>query len=96
MIGDDAPRVGACSIARCAFNREQVCHARSVTIGDGQVPRCDTFYALGAHVRRGEVAGVGACKTLLCVHNRDLACQAPSISVDLRGSCAACMIFKQA
>jgi len=74
-LDDGPPRVGACKLTRCAFNRDQACHARAITIGDGLMPRCDTVFELDAHVRRGQVAAVGACKTIACIHNHDLHCQ---------------------
>lgn len=37
------PEVKECSAQSCGFNKNSGCHARAITIGDNEVPGCDTF-----------------------------------------------------
>ena len=37
------PEVRECSAQSCGFNKNLGCHARAITVGDGQNPGCDTF-----------------------------------------------------
>lgn len=88
------PAVSGCEVSRCAYNVEDQCHARAITIGDGSHPACDTFLPSSAHARdaRGQ-AGVGACKVSSCAHNRDFECHADSIRVGLHGDHPDCKTF---
>lgn len=82
MIKIEIPEVTECQASRCAYNANGHCHAQAITIGDGDVPDCDTFLDRGPHVRDvSRPAGVGACKVASCRHNDDLECAAPSIRV---------------
>jgi hypothetical protein len=82
-----------CKISECAYNTNQLCHARAVTIGDGCHPCCDTFFQSGKHSNSSHTAGVGACKVSICKHNQDWECQADSIEVK-QGECpATCATF---
>ena len=40
------PEVKECSAQSCGFNKNSGCHARAITIGDNEVPGCDTFFAV--------------------------------------------------
>ncbi len=54
-------------VAECAYNVDKHCHARAITIGDGDNPGCDTFLTASHHTRNANrVAGVGACKVVNC------------------------------
>ena len=91
----EMPRVGACKVSECAYNRDQACHARAITIGDTSVPKCDTFFASGDHCKARDVAGVGSCKVSGCMHNEDFECSAENIRVDHSGSDVLCMTFER-
>ena len=39
----EMPEVSRCDASVCAYNSENGCRARAITIGDGAFPGCDTF-----------------------------------------------------
>ena len=81
-ISIEVPGVLACEATLCAYNLEQSCHARAITIGNGVHPACDTFFPSGQHTQGdGQPAGVGACKVSGCSHNESLECTAEGIRV---------------
>jgi hypothetical protein len=87
-------RVVECEVTRCAYNREQNCHARAITVGNGVHPACDTFYPAAPPTTDLEgVAGVGACKVSACQYNRDLECDADEIRIGKHEAHADCMTF---
>lgn len=81
MIRIEVPEITACAEKGCAYNVEGGCHAKAITIGDGEIADCDTFYGTQTHVRNEHRSGVGACKVAKCRHNDDLECHAPSVEV---------------
>jgi hypothetical protein len=86
--------VRTCEAESCAYNLEQRCHARAITVGDGIHPACDTFFASNVHPRDiSHTAGVGACKVVTCRFNDDLVCAADMIHVAYHGSHADCVTF---
>ncbi len=89
--------VQGCAVSGCAYNREQKCHAKAITIGDGQTPGCDTSFSNGSHVREKiRIAGVGACKVSTCRFNDDYECSAGKITVGLsQGNRALCMTYSK-
>lgn len=90
----DLPDVSDCFVSDCAYNRDERCQARAITIGDGTHPACDTFCRADAHVSDAHrVSGVGACKVASCRFNSDLECQAPAISVGYRHDRQCCLTF---
>ncbi|QOY96691.1 DUF1540 domain-containing protein [Massilia sp. UMI-21] len=92
----DMPVVGACSVAECAYNTDNGCHARAITVGDGVHPGCDTFLVATPHTRdTGRHAGVGACKVSSCQHNDDYECTAEQIAVGHAGHGACCLTYQQ-
>ncbi|WP_250458710.1 DUF1540 domain-containing protein [Microbulbifer litoralis] len=93
IIATDMPEVAKCVISQCAYNADDACHARAITIGDGDDPDCDTFFDSNKHTHSGRTAGVGACKIEDCTHNRDFECTADSIQVGNRGSEANCLTY---
>ena len=95
MVRIEMPAVSGCQVADCAYNRESLCHARAVTIGDGTTPHCDTFFTNWNHASGRQIAGVGACKVDACRHNHDFECQAPNIEVGLRSGEAFCFTFER-
>lgn len=91
----EIPRVEACGATGCAYNVDEACHARAITVGDGVHPGCDTYVVLGRHVAdRDTTAGVGACKVEACRHNEDLECTAGSIRVDRVGDQVECETYE--
>ncbi len=92
----DMPVVAECAISDCAYNLNQGCHARAITIGDGVHPGCDTFLSASGHTReRVRTAGVGACKVAACQHNDDFECMANEINVGLSGNDINCLTFRE-
>ena len=95
-IALDMPVVGECTVAECAYNSGNCCHARAITVGDGVHPGCDTFLAAEPHCRElVRHAGVGACKVSSCLHNDDYACTAEQIAVGHAGQGASCLTYQQ-
>ena len=89
------PFVDTCTISQCAYNKDDKCHARAITIGNGTHPGCDTSY-LGApfHTRANSMAGVGACKVAKCNLNNDLECIADNIDVGMHEGTIQCMSYQ--
>lgn len=90
----DMPIVSGCDATDCAYNVERGCHARAITVGDGDSPRCDTFLGASSHTGMTSLtAGVGACKVSVCSHNRDFECMAADIGVGTAGGEVHCLTF---
>lgn len=91
----DMPYVESCSIRNCAYNKDNECHARAITIGDGTHPGCDTsFLEASTHTHAKSLAGVGACKVSSCLFNNDLECSADSITVSMKKKTIQCMTYQ--
>ena len=93
----EMPQVNGCTVSECAYNLNDKCHARAITIGDGVHPGCDTaFLRSPAHTHdKKRIAGVGACKVVGCSFNNDLECTADSISVGLVNKQINCMTYSE-
>lgn len=90
----DMPLVAQCVVSDCAYNIDQGCHARAITVGDGVHPGCDTYIGSSKHTSRKQLhAGVGACKVTGCNYNDDFECMAESINVGYRDSKVHCLTF---
>lgn len=90
----DMPLVSQCAIGECAYNVDNTCHARAITIGDGIHPGCDTFLGALPHTREGKrAAGVGACKVTACTHNDDYECMAEQIAVGYLAEKINCLTY---
>ena len=91
----EMPNVQACDVRACAYNVDETCHARAITVGDGVHAACDTFFFSNLHTRSNTAhkAGVGACKVTACRYNSDLECSAEAIRVGIHDSHADCMTF---
>jgi hypothetical protein len=92
-------KVAECSVAKCAYNQVDTCHAGAVTIaGPSGQAGCATYIPLtikGGFAQAS--AAVGACQHLECAHNADLECAAPAIQVGLHGATSAdCLTFAPA
>jgi hypothetical protein len=87
--------VQSCDVRACAYNVDEACHARAITIGDGLHAACDTFFFSNVHTRSNtsQQAGVGACKVTACRYNSDLECSAETIHVGVHDKHADCMTF---
>ena len=87
-ITNDMTPVATCAVANCAYNKAKSCHARAITVGDGNDPQCDTYLgnAVGHTREASRIAGVGACKVVSCKFNDDLECAAESIDIGSQGA----------
>ena len=89
------PLVVNCSARECSYNSDETCHARAITVGDGQDPRCDTFFKGDAHVQhKRKDAGVGACKVCGCEYNEDFECMADNVKIGLVSNEVKCETFE--
>jgi len=88
-------KVIKCEVTDCVYNMDNLCHTPAITIGDGNSPRCDTFFH---YTMKGgdaaELAGVGACKVSQCQFNKKFECQAPQISVGYCDREPDCLTFE--
>lgn len=91
----EMPVVTECEARECAYNADAKCHARAITIGDGESPNCDTLIRQQGTVHLDEhlVAGVGACKVDDCIFNTDLECQAEGIVVGFSSGAVECQTY---
>lgn len=88
------PAVTECTIAECSYNMENKCHAKAITIGDGNIPSCDTLFRGSQTIHTKNIqAGVGACKVSSCSFNDDLECSADSITVGLLKDKVNCLTY---
>ncbi|SHF04550.1 protein of unknown function [Microbulbifer donghaiensis] len=93
IIATDMPEVAKCIVSQCAYNADDSCHARAITIGEGAAPDCDTFFDNAKHTKSSRTAGVGACKIEDCTHNQDFECNADSIQVGSGGGSVNCQTY---
>lgn len=90
----DMPIVSACLVSECAYNVNNNCHARAITIGNSLHAGCDTFFERSGHTKAAaRTAGVGACKSTNCMHNEDLECMADTIQVNRSGQEVNCITY---
>jgi len=91
----EMPMIGSCNVSQCTYNLNSACHAKAITIGDGQTPGCDTYMHGSKHVRNTSLcAGVGACKVSGCHHNTDFECGAERIEVASLGGGVFCTTYE--
>lgn len=93
IIATDMPEVSRCAATECAYNTDSACHARAITIGDGNHPDCDTYFNNNGHTKRERIAGVGACKVTGCTHNQDFECSADKIELGYSGDSVNCLTY---
>lgn len=92
MMTISMPFVSECKVSECAYNVNNSCHAKAITIGDGVHPGCDTFFGTARHTRdAARTAGIGACKVIGCKFNDDYECMADHISVGRVGDSVECL-----
>jgi len=90
----EMPTVASCLATECAYNVNEDCHARAITVGNSLHAGCDTFFSGSEHTRAVQrTAGVGACKSKECEFNQDLECMADSITVAPQGKAVDCMTY---
>jgi hypothetical protein len=89
----EMPEVKDCSVTQCVYNVKSKCHARAITVGDGVVANCDTFFNGSPHTKGKITAGVGACKVSGCTYNNDYECQASNVSIGIENNEAKCLTY---
>lgn len=95
QLSIEMPLVSECSVGECAYNTDQRCHARAITVGDSVHPGCDTFLSGSAHSKaRARDAGVGACKVSACKHNDDFECMTEQIVVGHSSNEIRCLTYQ--
>lgn len=91
----EMPMIESCNVSECTYNRDSACHAKAITVGDGETPGCDTYMHASKHVRNTSLcAGVGACKVSGCRHNSDFECGADQIEVASCGGGVFCTTYE--
>ena len=96
-VANEMSLVSRCVAASCAYNLNQRCHAKGITVGDGITPGCDTFLDSPTHNKETRrIAGVGACKVSACSFNQDYECTAASVEVGFAEDDIRCLTFHQA
>ena len=91
------PVVSQCSVSDCAYNTNNGCHARAITVGDTVRPGCDTYFSMpgSTHSKAGQrTAGVGACKVSSCQFNEDFECVAEEIAVGHASNEINCLTYQ--
>lgn len=90
----EMPKILECDATECAYNRNRECHAMAITVGDGAMAHCDTYWQ---SKNKGGVlniiAGVGACRAVNCEYNQNLECTASGIRVGHKGDAVDCLTF---
>lgn len=90
----EMPLISECNVAECAYNLNNNCHARAITIGDGAHPGCDTFFGNKTHTKAAmRTAGIGACKVAGCRFNDDFECTTENIRVGRTMGEISCLTF---
>jgi len=91
----EMPIVSECDVTDCSYNRDGMCHAMAITIGDSINPMCDTYCTSSSMgLDTSCLAGVGACKTTSCMHNTGLECSASEICVGFNNDEIDCLTFE--
>ncbi len=91
----DMPKITSCNAEKCAYNRDQECHAMAITVGNDGNPLCDTSDT--SHPKGGisETGGVGACKSADCQFNQNLECSAQNIAVGMQSEQPMCSTYER-
>jgi hypothetical protein len=84
-----------CEVHDCVYNMDNHCHTMAITIGDGNNPRCDTFWhSTMKGGNASDMAGVGACKVSACKYNKKFECSARGITIRYHDHEPDCMTFE--
>lgn len=94
-VAEEAVPIERCGVQNCAYNVNGECHAKAITVGDGDNPRCDTYFSGENHTHSEKKGVVGACKVAGCIYNHDFQCNAPSIQVDEGNDPADCLTYRR-
>ncbi len=71
------PKVLDCNMTDCSYNKDKICHALAITVGDAACPACDTYAKMMKKGGAMDTTGsVGACKVENCKLNQSLECTA--------------------
>lgn len=90
----EMPMVEECMVSACAYNMDNGCHARAITIGDGTHPGCDTFLMESHHTHNSQqTAGIGACKCAACEFNDDFECMTDNVQIGMVNNEANCLTY---
>ncbi|MDX1763698.1 MAG: DUF1540 domain-containing protein [bacterium] len=74
---EQMPMIVSCTGSDCSYNKDMICNAMAVTIGEEGEAICDTYYHGSRRIAYPEtVSFVGACKMESCRFNRYLECTA--------------------
>jgi hypothetical protein len=91
-VRDQNGAVLTCTVGDCSYNRELVCWAPSIKIGDDH-PTCDTFTHLS--VKPGPMESiVGSCALTACDFNDSTHCTARGVTVSNHTAHADCITFR--
>jgi len=88
-----APPVMACTVHDCIHNKDNLCHALNISVGQYH-PLCDTYERgiTGSKIESSQGA-VGKCDVTLCRYNHELECNAPGITVNWHDNHADCKTY---
>lgn len=88
--------VAECTVPECVYNRASRCHARAITIGNGDHPQCDTFHCAHNHPQDdAPPTGVGACKLVSCHFNHHYNCEAERVYVGATPGGPGCLSYRR-
>ncbi|NBY20367.1 DUF1540 domain-containing protein [bacterium] len=91
----EMPRVAKCNVSGCAYNSNELCHAKAITIGDVSSPSCDTYFSAESQAAMVKiVAGVGACKVSSCKFNKSYECTVDTVEIGRLGSSIRCLTYQ--
>ena len=84
--------VTECSMMKCAYNSDGLCHTLAITVGPHA--ECDTYVHASSRGGFLEVkGGVGACLASNCMFNENMECRARGIGVVAHDKHADCETF---
>ncbi len=89
----DMSQIMKCSMADCAYNRDNLCHTLGISVGPHT--ECNTYIHASSKGGFQEAkGGVGACSASDCSFNDRLECRASGINVASHDRHADCETFK--
>jgi len=91
-VRDHDGAVLTCTVADCSYNRELVCWAPEIKVGDSH-PTCDTYTHLAVAPAPQESI-VSMCGVTACDFNDAMHCAARGITVSNHSAHADCITFR--
>jgi len=88
------PKIMACQVTECSYNKNKECHAMAITVGNSH-PTCDTFIKSSFQGGTDSIGGVGACRAVDCKWNESLECTAEGINVGTHENHADCVTYSK-